>query len=109
VADVNHLPYLDHTFDFILCSDVFECVEVDEQKAYAELLRVLKPGGHILLLAAAFQFLLSEHDKAVHSVRRYSRPSAIKAFQNSKVKVDVHFYFAFSLGRYANSYCSAND
>lgn len=95
VADVNQLPFADHSFDFILCSDVFECAEVEEQKAFAELLRVLKPGGNILLLAAAYQFLLSEHDKAVHSVRRYSRASALKAFQNSGVTVKVHFYFAF--------------
>lgn len=95
VADVNHLPFADQSFDFVLCSDVFECAEVDEQKAYSELLRVLKPGGHILLLAAAYQFLLSEHDKAVHSVRRYSRAAAYKAFQRSSVAVNVHFYFAF--------------
>lgn len=92
-ADVNAIPYKASQFDFILCSDVFECSEVSEQRAYDELLRVLKPGGRLVIIAAAFQSLLSEHDRAVHSVRRYSKKSAIKSFQRKGVSVRVRYLF----------------
>ena len=43
-ADITQLPFDDDTYDVILCSHVLEHVE-DEQRALAELKRVLKPGG----------------------------------------------------------------
>ena len=81
VADVNALPFRDGTFAFVLCADVFESAEVDERRALAELARVTAPGGTVLLTVAAYQWLLSEHDRAVHSVRRYTRGRARRVLQ----------------------------
>jgi predicted SAM-dependent methyltransferase len=43
-ADICDLPFSDHSFDLIFCSHVLEHIS-DDQKAMAELFRVMKPGG----------------------------------------------------------------
>ena len=80
VADVNALPFRDGAFDCVLSADVFEAREVDEPRAVAELARVTRRGGQIIVVVAAYQFLLSAHDRAVHSVRRYTKTRARRAF-----------------------------
>jgi len=76
---MERLPFPDAAFDGVLCSDVFECAEVDPRRGMTELARVTRPGGWIIVTVAAFQFLLSEHDRAVHSVRRFTRARAREA------------------------------
>ena len=46
--DVLHMPFLDETFDAIICNHVMEHV-ADDGRAMAEVYRVLKPGGWALL------------------------------------------------------------
>ena len=87
VADVNQLPFPAGAFDLVLCADVFECVEVDERAALAELARVTRPGGRIIVAVAAYQWLHSEHDRAVHSVRRYTRARARRVFTTASLRV----------------------
>lgn len=72
VGDANRFPAPDASFDLVTCVDVMECREVEPASVVSETARVLKPGGHGLLQMAAHQCLLSEHDTAVHSVRRYT-------------------------------------
>ena len=48
-ADLTALPFGDDAFDVIVCSHVLEHVP-DDRAAFAELARVLAPGGHALLL-----------------------------------------------------------
>lgn len=48
-ADLTRAPFDDDSFDIVICSHVLEHVP-DDAKAMSELLRVLKPGGHALLL-----------------------------------------------------------
>lgn len=48
-ADLTATPFEDDCFDVIVCSHVLEHVP-DDAKAFAELRRILKPGGHALLL-----------------------------------------------------------
>ncbi len=80
VSDVNELPFRSGTFDLVLSSDVFESREVDEHRAVAELVRVTRPGARIVLTAAAHDFLLSEHDRAFHTVRRFTKRHARQVF-----------------------------
>lgn len=47
-ADVTKLPFAESVFDVVLCSEVLEHLE-DSPAAISELVRVLKPGGDLVL------------------------------------------------------------
>jgi SAM-dependent methyltransferase len=66
------LPLADGTADIVTALDVIEHVE-DDRRAVAEMLRILKPGGIIVITVPAFQGLWSDWDVALHHFRRYRR------------------------------------
>ena len=72
VGRLEQLPWPDRTFDLITSLDVIEHTP-DDRAALAELLRVCRPGGWLLVTVPAYQALWSEHDEANHHYRRYSR------------------------------------
>jgi SAM-dependent methyltransferase len=74
LASINEIPFPSETFDAAMSVDVLECDAVGEDKAYGELCRVVKPGGYIILVVPAYDWLMTpEHHEAVHASRRYSR------------------------------------
>jgi ubiquinone/menaquinone biosynthesis C-methylase UbiE len=74
VSSINQIPFKDHSFDAVVSVDVLECEAVDELQAYSEIWRVMRPGGFLLLVVPAYQWLFSEeHHKAVGATRRYSK------------------------------------
>lgn len=66
------LPVRDASVDAVLALDVFEHI-LDDGKAAAEVRRVLKPGGALVATVPCHPALFSEHDRALHHVRRYTR------------------------------------
>jgi SAM-dependent methyltransferase len=48
-ADLTATPFAANSFDIIICSHVLEHVP-DDAAAFSEIFRILKPGGHALLL-----------------------------------------------------------
>jgi len=52
-ADVRHLPFDDGFFDVVICCEVLEHVK-DHQAAAAELVRVLAPGGDLVISVPRF-------------------------------------------------------
>ncbi len=96
VGNANHFPVPDASFDLVTCVDVMECREVEPANVVRESARVLKPGGHALLQMAAHQWLLSEHDTAVQSVRRYSLRQFRSLFDGSGLQV-VRATYLFAL------------
>ena len=68
IADAHELPFEDASFNRILCTEVLEHL-TDPARAIAEMHRVLKPGG-LLLLTTRFVYPL--HD-APHDYFRYTR------------------------------------
>lgn len=52
VADAERLPFPDATFDVVICSSAFHWFS-DRLRAAREMLRVLKPGGRLLLVSAS--------------------------------------------------------
>lgn len=72
VGRLEQLPWSDEAFDLITCLDVIEHVP-DDVAALAELRRVCRPGGWLLVTVPAYQALWSQHDEANHHFRRYSR------------------------------------
>ncbi len=71
------IPFKDNSFSAITCLDVLEHLD-DDLALLNEMLRVCKPGGHIVLTVPAFNLLWSPHDVALHHRRRYTRTQMLK-------------------------------
>lgn len=71
-GSVNILPFADAGFDAAVMADVLCHSGVEPIRALAELRRVLRPGGRLVVNMPAYGWLLSAHDRLVHNVRRYS-------------------------------------
>lgn len=63
--------------DTIVYIDVLEHIENDADELRQAIMK-LKPGGHIVVLAPAFNFLFSEFDRSVGHYRRYTRQDALR-------------------------------
>ncbi|TLD70504.1 class I SAM-dependent methyltransferase [Phragmitibacter flavus] len=77
-ASVESVPVEDESFDAVTSLDVLYHEGVDNGRAMRELVRVLKPGGVLILNLPAFASLSGRHDVAVSGVRRY-RASELRA------------------------------
>jgi len=66
------LPFADASADIVTALDVIEHV-ADDRRAVDEMLRILKPGGVMVITVPAFQSLWSDWDVALHHFRRYRR------------------------------------
>ncbi len=67
----EQLCFADDMFDVVTALDLLEHVD-DDLKALAELHRVCKPGGTLVVTVPAYGFLWSAHDEALHHRRRYA-------------------------------------
>lgn len=67
--------------DAVLCVNVLEHIPAHE-KAFSNMMQVLKAGGHLLLFVPAFNFLFNDLDSIAGHNRRY-RKSDITALINS--------------------------
>ncbi len=73
-ASVEAIPLADRSLDLIISADVLYHRGVsDDVAALREMARCLKPGGIVILNLPAFAWLRSEHDRAIHTARRYTR------------------------------------
>jgi SAM-dependent methyltransferase len=70
-AEMDRLPFGTARFDIILMLDVLEHF-ADDVSVVAGARSLLRPGGSLLVSVPAFQALWSEHDEALHHVRRYT-------------------------------------
>ncbi len=71
-GSINALPFADSSFDAVVSADVLCHAAVDPPIALAELKRVLRPGGLLVMNLPAYQWLLSAHDRHVHNTRRFT-------------------------------------
>jgi SAM-dependent methyltransferase len=69
-GSVNAMPFADASFDAAIAADVLCHADVDPAAALAELRRVLRPGGRLVVNMPAFAWLRSAHDRRVHNARR---------------------------------------
>jgi len=94
-GSANQLPFKE-SFDLITCIDVLEVDAVTPAEAMASIRTALKPGGRALVLAAAFQWLYSQHDLAVNSIHRFSRAELADLARASGLRVRrASYLFAF--------------
>jgi SAM-dependent methyltransferase len=75
-ATVTSVPFADDAFDVVTSFDVLYSLESpDEHAAVAEMRRVTRPGGFVIINVAAMESLRGDHSVLSHEVRRYSRRS----------------------------------
>jgi ubiquinone/menaquinone biosynthesis C-methylase UbiE len=72
-STVDELPFADQAFDCVLSIDVVTAATVDANRAMAEMRRVLRPGGQLILNVAALRFLRGAHDAATNVTKRFTR------------------------------------
>jgi SAM-dependent methyltransferase len=70
IAAVEGLPFADGSFDLVTCLDVIEHTP-DDHATLAELLRVTRPGGTLVVTVPAYPSLFSAHDEINGHYRRY--------------------------------------
>jgi SAM-dependent methyltransferase len=72
-ASIGEIPFRSGHFDLVTSFDVFQCLpDPVERAAIAEMSRVLKPGGRLLLHVAALEVLHGRHSVLSQEVRRYT-------------------------------------
>ena len=96
-ADVGEVA--SESVDLVYSFNVLEHIE-DDAAALAELRRVLKPGGRLLLYVPAFMLLYSEMDRRIGHVRRYRKTALKERVRKAGFAVDDARY-ADSLGFFA--------
>lgn len=73
-ASIEAIPFANDSFDLVTSFEVIYHKGVrDDVGALRECLRILKPGGYLLLRLPAFEWLRGHHDARVHGERRYTR------------------------------------
>ncbi len=75
VGDAHNVPFLDDTFDSVICNAVLEHVH-DAEKVVSEMIRVLKPGGY---LYAEVPYIFFFHGYP-NDFRRYTREGMKRLF-----------------------------
>jgi SAM-dependent methyltransferase len=87
------LPFRDGSFDALVSLDMLVHVEPgDEDQVTREFARVLRPGGLLVIRAAAFNFLRSNHSKFVHEVQRFTRPQLRASAESAGFRIERATY-----------------
>ncbi|GAB6157067.1 class I SAM-dependent methyltransferase [Desulfotomaculum varum] len=93
---ITALPFTDHSFDLVICLDVLEHL-ADERAALAELSRVVRPGGVVVISVPAFSWLWGEHDNLNNHYRRYDYGQLNKLVTEFPFSIERTTYFNFLL------------
>lgn len=76
-GDAQVLPFQSGAFDVVTTFDMPQCVP-DDEAAFREIARVLKPGGYFVAHVAALQALYGDHSALSAEFRRYT-PGLVRA------------------------------
>jgi SAM-dependent methyltransferase len=92
-GNVNALPFADDSFDAAVSADVLCHAAVDPAASLAELKRVLRPGGRLVVNMPAYRWMLSAHDRRVHNVRRLTAQAAAAMLRQAGFnRVDTRYW-----------------
>ena len=77
-ASITDIPFASGTFDLVTSFDVLSTLDdAMEQRALAEIRRMLRPGGALIVNTAALRFLRGQHAVFASEVRPpVARPAA---------------------------------
>jgi SAM-dependent methyltransferase len=97
-ASATELPFPGEAFDLVSSFDVVYALPDDAEKAaVAEMFRVLKPGGHLVLNVAALPALRGNHSVLGGEVRRYTKPRLRWALERGGFTIERLTYTNFSI------------
>jgi len=87
-ASAGCLPFASGQFDLVASFDViYSLPDAVEQAAVAEMFRVLKPGGHLVLNVAAMPVLHGSHSVLSGEIRRYSRTGLRQVLERAGFRI----------------------
>jgi SAM-dependent methyltransferase len=87
LGKVSSLPFGDGTFDLVCALDIIEHVE-DDDGALAELARVARPGGQLLISTPLHPLLWNAFDDFVGHKRRYEPPRLLEKLARHHLVVE---------------------
>src|SRR5215204_51099 len=87
VADA--VPY--GPFDGAVLSNVLEHIE-DDQGTLKELFDIMRPGGKVAVFSPAFDLLMSDFDRSIGHVRRYTKADLCDRFRYAGFEIDTARY-----------------
>lgn len=71
-GSINALPFAGNSFSAVVSADVLCHAAVAPELALAELHRVLRAGGRLVMNLPSYQWMMSAHDRQVHNSRRFT-------------------------------------
>ncbi|MFG1609399.1 class I SAM-dependent methyltransferase [Actinoplanes sp. NPDC049265] len=86
-GDATGLPVAGGSVDLVTAFDVIEHIE-DDYLALAEIRRVLRPGGTVLVTVPCDMRLWSAHDVASQHFRRYDRDGLRRVVRKAGLEID---------------------
>ena len=97
-ASAAQLPFADARFGLVTSFDViYSLDDADERAAIAEMFRVLKPGGTLILNVAALDALRGNHSVLSGEVRRYSKAGLRRRLEAAGFTVTHSTYTNFTI------------
>ena len=95
---VTSLPFRDASLDVVLSFDVLYCLpDPSERQAIAEVFRVLRSGGSLIVNVAALDMLKGDHSAFSNEVRRYTKGELREKLERAGFRVQRITYTNASL------------
>lgn len=87
--DVFNAPPADHSC--FVAYNVLEHIE-DDVGALRAAHRIVRPGGAVVMIVPAFPFAMGRFDREVGHVRRYTKQSLRRAYENAGLTIEELYY-----------------